>query len=118
MPYTDVVSHWFDRHRGLAISVMMLGMGLGAIVIASVAQRLVATLGWRLAYTVFGCSIMLIPLPVVAAFLTERPENMGLLPDGVGEAPFSVAIVANDAGLALREAGYGNNFATKWAIWL
>jgi MFS family permease len=47
MSYTDVVSHWFDRQRGLAISVMMLGMGLGAIVIPAVAQRLVATLGWR-----------------------------------------------------------------------
>jgi len=108
MSYTDVVSHWFDRHRGLAISVMMLGMGLGAIVIPAVAQRLVATLGWRLAYTVFGCSILLIPLPVVAAFLKERPENMGLLPDGVGEAPVSMPIVANvtsnDVGLALREA--------------
>jgi len=68
MPYTDVVSHWFDRHRGLAISVMMLGMGLGAIAIPSVSQRLVATLGWRLAYTVFGFSIVLIPLPVVAHF--------------------------------------------------
>ena len=61
MPYTDVVSHWFDRHRGLALSVMMLGMGLGAIVIPSVAQRLVATLGWRLAYTVFGFSILSYP---------------------------------------------------------
>jgi MFS family permease len=60
LPYTDVVSHWFDRHRGLAISVMMLGMGLGAIAIPSVAQRLVA-LGWRPAYTVFGFSIVLIP---------------------------------------------------------
>jgi MFS family permease len=108
MSYTDVVSHWFDRHRGLAISVMMLGMGLGAIVIPSVAQRLVATLGWRLAYTVFGCSILLIPLPVVAVLLRERPENMGLLPDGAGEAPVSMPIVAkvtsNDVGLALREA--------------
>ena len=108
MSYTDVVSHWFDQHRGLAISVMMLGMGLGAIVIPSVAQRLVATLGWRLAYTVFGCSVMLIPLPVVAAFLKERPENMGLLPDGICEAPVSMPIVAkvtpNDVGLALGEA--------------
>ena len=74
MPYTDVVSHWFDRHRGLALSVMMLGMGLGAIVIPSVAQRLIATLGWRLSYTVFGLAILLIPLPGVAAFLKERPE--------------------------------------------
>jgi MFS family permease len=30
MPYTDVVSQWFDRRRGLALSVMLLGMGLGA----------------------------------------------------------------------------------------
>ena len=80
MPYADVVSHWFDRHRGLALSVMMLGMWLGAMVVPSVPQRLVATLGWRLAYTVFGCSIMLIPPSVVAAFLKERPENMGLVP--------------------------------------
>jgi MFS family permease len=112
MSYTDVVSHWFDRQRGLAISVMMLGMGLGAIVIPSVTQRLVATLGWRLAYTVFGCSIMLIPLPVVAAFLKERPEEMGLLPDGAGKAPVSMPIVANDVGLALREAVRTREFWT------
>jgi MFS family permease len=112
MSYTDVVSHWFDRHRGLAISVMMLGMGLGAIVIPAVAQRLVATLGWRLAYTVFGCSILLIPLPVVAAFLKERPQNMGLLPDGAGKAPISIPIVTNDVRLVLPEAVRTREFWT------
>jgi MFS family permease len=104
MPYTDVVSHWFDRHRGLAISVMMLGMGLGAIAIPSVSQRLVATLGWRLAYTVFGFSIVLIPLPVVATFLKERPENMGLLPDGAGEPLISTQVAASDVGLTVHDA--------------
>ena len=91
MPYTDVVSHWFDRHRGLAISVMMLGMGLGAIAIPSVAQRLVATLG----------------------FLKERPENMGLLPDGAGEAHVSTPVVAKDIGLTVREAVHTSEF---WII--
>jgi MFS family permease len=112
MPYTDVVSHWFDRHRGLAISVMMLGMGLGAIAIPSVAQRLVATLGWRLAYTVFGFSIVLIPLPVVAAFLKERPENMGLLPDGDRETQIATRVAANDIGLTVREAVRTSEFWT------
>jgi MFS family permease len=116
MPYTDVVSHWFDRHRGLAISVMMLGMGLGAIAIPSVAQRLVATLGWRLAYTVFGCSIILIPLPVVAAFLKERPENMGLLPDGAGAAHVSTPVAANDVGLTLRDAVHTSEFWTMVSV--
>src|SRR5271169_7101834 len=94
MSYTDVASHWFDRHRGLAPSVMMLGMGLGAIVIPSVSQRLIATLGWRLAYTVFGIAVLLIPLPVVAAFLKQRPETMGLLPDGAEESRVSAPVAA------------------------
>jgi hypothetical protein len=38
MPYTDVISQWFDRRRGLAFRVMMLGMGLGAILLPSVAH--------------------------------------------------------------------------------
>jgi MFS family permease len=112
MPYTDVVSHWFDRHRGLALSVMMLGMGLGAIVIPSVSQRLVATLGWRLAYTVFGFSVLLIPLPLVTAFLKERPENIGLLPDGAGESHVSAPVAANDIGLTLRDAIHTSEFWT------
>lgn len=114
LPYTDVVSHWFDRHRGLAISVMMLGMGLGAIAIPSVAQRLVATLGWRLAYTVFGFSIVLIPLPVVAAFLMERPENMGLHPDG--EAQISTPVAAGDVGLTVHDAVRTSEFWTMVSV--
>jgi MFS family permease len=110
MSYTDVVSHWFDRHRGLALSVMMLGMGLGAIAIPSMAQRLVATLGWRNAYSVFGLAILLIPLPVVAAFLKEKPENMGLLPDGAAQAHVSTLVAANEIGLTLREAVHTSAF--------
>lgn len=120
MPYTDVVSHWFDRRRGLALSVMMLGMGLGAIAIPSVAQRLVATFGWRLAYTVFGLSILLIPMPVVAAFLKERPEPMGLLPDGAadgaGEANISTQAATNDIGLTVHDAIRTSEFWTMVCV--
>src|SRR5579863_4304055 len=120
MSYTDVVSHWFDRRRGLALSVMMLGMGLGAVVIPPVAQRLVAALGWRLADTVFGFSIVLIPLPVVAAFLKERPENMGLLPDGAadgaGEAQVSTPVAPSDNGLTAGEAVRTSEFWTLVSV--
>jgi MFS family permease len=104
MLYTNVISHWFDRHRGLALSVMMLGMGSGAIVMPSVAQRLVTTFGWRVAYCIFGLTVLLIALPMLAVFLKERPENMGLLPDGAAEVPTSTPIAVNEIGLTLREA--------------
>src|SRR5579863_3237317 len=112
MSYTDVVSHWFDRHRGLALSVMMLGMGSGAIVIPSIAQRVVSTYGWRTAYSIFGLAILLIPLPVVAGFLKERPEDIGLLPDGAGESHVSAPVTASDIGLTLRHAIHTSEFWT------
>ncbi|HEV2196142.1 MAG TPA: MFS transporter [Candidatus Acidoferrum sp.] len=110
MSYTDVISRWFDRHRGLALSVMMLGMGSGAIVMPSIAQRLVATFGWRPAYSTFGLAVLLIPLPMLVAFLKERPENMGLLPDGAAEGPVSRPIAVSETGLTLREAANTSAF--------
>jgi MFS family permease len=113
MSYTNVISHWFDRHRGLALSVMMLGMGLGAVVMPSVAQQLVTTFGWRRSYCIFGFVVLLIPLPMVAAFLKERPENMGLLPDGAAEDPVAKPIAVKEIGLTLGEAA---NTSTFWII--
>lgn len=80
--YSVVVSHWFNRRRGLGLGLMMLGIGVGAIVAPSFAQRLIAMFGWRAAYAIWGCAALLIVLPMVAAFLRNDPRDKGLLPDG------------------------------------
>jgi MFS family permease len=82
VPYGIVISHWFNRLRGLALGLMMFGIGFGAIIIPTVAQRLIATFGWRMTYAIFGLAVLLIPLPVVGIFLKEDPAQNGLLPDG------------------------------------
>jgi MFS family permease len=103
MPYTVVISHWFDRRRGLALSAVMVGLAVGAIVIPPLAQKLVQTLGWRMSYSVFGIAILLIPLPLVIALLKETPESMGLLPDGATGAHAPEPNAARQIGLTLRE---------------
>jgi MFS family permease len=82
VPYALVVSRWFDRRRGLALGAMMAGLGLGAVVMPIVAQRLIAVLGWRHAFAIVGCAMLTIPLPIVGAFLKDSPTQVGLLPDG------------------------------------
>jgi len=104
MSYTRVISRWFDRRRGLALSVMMLGMGVGAIVMPPIAQQLVARFGWRSAYGTFGLAVLLVPFPMVAAFLKDGPENLGRLPDGAEAQTVSMPVVVNHFGLTLREA--------------
>jgi predicted MFS family arabinose efflux permease len=86
VPYSTAVSRWFDRHRGLALSLMMLGLGIGAIVVPPISQRLIALYGWRSAYAIFGCAILLIPIPVVGLFLKQDPRREGLFPDGIAPA--------------------------------
>jgi len=44
VPYGSVISHWFDRRRGLALGLMMFGIGSGAMVMPSLAQHLITRL--------------------------------------------------------------------------
>ena len=82
VPYGTAVSRWFDRRRGLALGLMMFGLGMGAIIMPAMAQRLIARFGWRSAYAVIGCTVISIPILVVGLVLKEDPRQKGLFPDG------------------------------------
>jgi MFS family permease len=103
VPYGDVVCHWFDRRRGLALGLMMLGIGLGAMIMPSLAQQLIAAFGWSKAYGILGGAVLVIAIPSVAVFLKERPEDLGLTADGAPKK----TITANEystQGVSAREA--------------
>jgi MFS family permease len=110
VPYGSVVSHWFDRRRGLALGLMMLGLGFGAMVMPSLAQRLITMFGWRMAYTVVGAMILLISAPIVTAFLKESPEKMGLQPDGAARAPNTSGREGGAPGLTWHDAWHSSTF--------
>jgi len=86
VPYAGVISHWFDKKRGLALGLAAIGVGMSTFLMPSIAYGLVAATGWRGAYTILGLVIMGVTVPVVALFLVDKPQLMGLLPDGEIEA--------------------------------
>jgi MFS family permease len=94
--YSVVVSHWFNRRRGLGLGLMMLGIGIGAIVVPFTAQRLIAMFGWRMAYAILGFATLVIALPIAAVFLRNDPKDKGLLPDGVVELAGSAQQLARE----------------------
>ena len=87
IPYSAVVSRWFDRRRGTALALMMLGLGLSAVAMPSLVQRVITALSWRAAYALYGCAMLAIGLPVLALFLKDSPAQMGLFPDGASPQP-------------------------------
>lgn len=108
--YGHVVTHWFDRYRGLALGVTMLGLGLGALIMPSIAQVLIGHFGWRLAFGTIGAATLLITFPVLATFLKDRPEEMGLSPDGSDDAFGSSAAAYDDSGVSLTVACHDRTF--------
>jgi MFS family permease len=72
LPYSLAVSGWFNRRRGLALGIMMGGLGAGAIVVPPVAQWLILHHGWRTAFASAGCASLIVGIPTVAVFLRNK----------------------------------------------
>jgi predicted MFS family arabinose efflux permease len=77
MGYSRAVSTWFDKRRGLALALVMAGVGTGAIVFPPLAQFLIDEHGWRIAYFVLGALVLLLGIPLTAIFVREKPHAAG-----------------------------------------
>lgn len=73
--------NWFLRRRGMAISIAFAGVGVGAIVLIPWLQIVIINDGWRASCTLMGLLVIVVLGPI-NWFVRQRPEDLGLLPDG------------------------------------
>ncbi len=119
VPVASLITHWFFRRRGLAMSIAMGGMGAGGFLVPNIANWLVTNPGWRVAYRLFGFVTLLFLLPLVILFIRSFPTDIGL--NALGETPAGVpgerietaAAVKRRGDSTAREALGTSNF---WAI--
>ncbi|MEM7029408.1 MAG: MFS transporter [Chloroflexota bacterium] len=81
---SNVINQWWVQKRGplLGISgVVSATLGLGAVPI--VIHYLIPELGWRNTYMVLGLALLVVLAPISYFFIRNRPEDHGLLPDGI-----------------------------------
>jgi len=110
VPYGVVISHWFNRHRGIALGLSMMGIGIGSIVVPILAQRLITSFGWRAAFAIFGGAVLLVPLPVIATLLQNDPGQRHLQPDGDEKNQLSPLQPHDKQGLTWHEIWHSPAF--------
>lgn len=81
--------NWFERQRGLAMSVAFSGVGVGSIIFLPWVQSLIERAGWRAACWWMGLVVLVLLAPL-NLLLRKRPEDLGLEPDG-DRAPGEIA---------------------------
>lgn len=76
-----IISNWFQKKRGLATGIFLVGSSAGNIIFPQVAAYLTPIYGWRMAavgIAILGAFMSFIPL----LFIKNTPEEMGQAPDG------------------------------------
>lgn len=109
-----VVSAWFIRRRGQALTLLTLVAGLASVIYVPLAGWLVAARGWRQALIWLALLVAVGTLPVHLLLLRGRPEDMGLVPDG--DAPPTAAAPTHGAPAAGTSARAALRGGTFWLL--
>jgi MFS family permease len=83
--YTAILTHWFERKRGLANGLAVSGIGLGTFIFVPLSQYCISLWGWRLTFAILGALVLIILLSLNALLLRHKPQELGLYPDGIKE---------------------------------
>jgi MFS family permease len=98
-PLVATASRWFVQKRGLAIGIVVAGIGAGTAVMSPLVRYLVATYGWSWTYIILGLLAWVIIIPG-ALLLRRSPEDKGLLPLGKAKA---IAGYEENSNIAKKE---------------
>ncbi|MCS7206545.1 MAG: MFS transporter [Dehalococcoidia bacterium] len=113
---STVVSKWFIRYRGRALAIAAMGISAGGVALIPLTNWLLGMIGWRATWQVLGLISLVVVAPAAFLVVRRRPEDMGLLPDGVSAPPSAVSGEGAHSG---REVAWTLRAALRTpALWL
>jgi MFS family permease len=109
VPSAALVSRWFQRRLPRAMGVLSAALGIGLLVLAPTSQWLIDTVGWRIAYRIFGA--VLFVLLVVLLFVPWQRIASGHAGYGFVRHPYRAQATEWNLLRALRTPAFWGLFA-------
>ena len=113
MGASAVVSNWFIKNRGRALTCATLGTSFGQLVIPKVAALIMEGHGWQAAYQAFAALLIVVAVPIIFLLVKDHPEDKGL--HAYGADPAAQAETVRTAP-ALRSIGQVLGRGDFWSI--
>lgn len=112
MTWTRAINNWFNKNRGLALGLSLLGTGLFGAIAKLFAFSLIDDYGWKMAYLGVGLLPIVIALPLAYFFFrdTDDPKVADKVARLKAEIPSHVT--ADKTGLTVAQA------LKNWRFWL
>ncbi len=104
IPFMALISRWFDRRRGIAVSILGTGFSLGGFIVVPLVQVAMDLLGWRATLAVSGLAVAAVFLPIGLFIVRNSPAELGLAPDGARDADGTASTPRVIDGVMLHDA--------------
>ena len=103
---TKIVSSWFFQRRGLTLGLINGGGAIGGVALVPASTLFLETFSWQQAYQFLGILLLLVILPIGLLFIRNRPEDVGLKPEGAPPMTAKTDEAAKDPTLAFRDSTF------------
>lgn len=115
VPLIPAAMHWFRRHLGVGMGLIMAAWGLGPALAAPVVGAMIQYMDWQRAFMALGVGSTLI-MVLLIAFFRDKPADRGILPYGFlpGDPPPEAKVV--DPQLTKLFNGYMRRTAAYWNL--
>jgi MFS family permease len=104
---STALAPWFEKHQGRAVSMALLGASVGGMIGTPLLLGGMALFSSETALVLAGASSIIILMPIVFFVLKNKPQDIGLLPDGEvsvpGAPPKAVALWTRQGAMATRQ---------------
>jgi MFS family permease len=97
-PLLADISHWFEKRRGLAVSICACGSYLAGTVWPPLVQALIEAVGWRSAHVTIGVICLVTMLPLTLALRRRLPHAVA--PPTASTDPMSMQATRTALGLS------------------
>lgn len=107
LPVSILLTVWFRKKRGLAVSIAAIGISVGNVIFSPVVESLISTFGWRGSDQITGLFCFVFMVPISLLLMTSRPASRGLAPYGMedgGQATDASKKSAEVWGMTAAEA--------------
>ncbi len=112
VPFTTVIRNWFEKKRGLALSLIFAGSG-GAFACYPLIAWLIECLGWRYTFLIEGIFLAAIMIPLILLVVRYHPRDLGLTQDGFAENRNSLTVPATKKEMIIVDKAWA---AVDWTI--
>ncbi len=82
VPLSLIINNWFEKKKGLAMSLSFGFSGIAGAVFSPIFTTLINTIGWENSFIAMGLVMIVLALPAILFRYSLDPKDEGLMPYG------------------------------------